>query len=58
MTAGNAFFPEAADRYASANAGTLRWMLDRPLLGAGFLNSFQGAFLEISWRLSGLSWNS
>ncbi|MBY8918460.1 hypothetical protein KUG85_18960 (plasmid) [Nitratireductor sp. L1-7-SE] len=39
MTAGNAFFPEAADRYASANAGTLRWMLDRPLLGAGFLNT-------------------
>ncbi|MHA7883375.1 AGE family epimerase/isomerase [Nitratireductor rhodophyticola] len=39
MTAGNAFFPEAADRYASANAGTLRWMLDRPRLGAGFLNT-------------------
>ncbi|WP_336071359.1 hypothetical protein [Nitratireductor rhodophyticola] len=39
MIAESAFFQEAADRYASANAGTLRWMLDRPLLGAGFLNT-------------------
>ncbi|MCV0378901.1 hypothetical protein [Nitratireductor sp.] len=39
MTAENAFFQEAATRYASANAGTLEWMLDRPALRAGFLNT-------------------
>ncbi|WP_367716041.1 hypothetical protein AB2N04_17985 [Nitratireductor sp. GISD-1A_MAKvit] len=39
MTAGNAFFQSAASRYSAANADTLNWMLDRPRLGPGFLNT-------------------
>lgn len=33
------FLQEAAERYTRANAGTLRWMLSRPPLGRGFLNT-------------------
>jgi len=33
------FLQEAAERYTHANAGTLRWMLSRPPLGRGFLNT-------------------
>jgi mannose/cellobiose epimerase-like protein (N-acyl-D-glucosamine 2-epimerase family) len=35
----DAFLKEAAARYVSANAGTLDWMLGRPPLGRGFLNT-------------------
>ena len=33
------FLATARQTYAAANAGTLRWMLARPLLGGKFLNT-------------------
>jgi len=33
------FFEQASTAYAAANAGTLYWMLQRPVLGAGLLNT-------------------
>jgi hypothetical protein len=37
------FICEAGRAYAQANAGSLRWLLARPLLGPGFLNSKQNS---------------
>ncbi|CAN7195881.1 hypothetical protein [Neorhizobium sp. LjRoot104] len=37
------FFEEARTTYAAANAGTLYWMLQRPMLGGGFLNTKQNS---------------
>ena len=37
------FFEEARITYAAANAGTLYWMLQRPALGGGFLNTKQNS---------------
>lgn len=37
------FFEEARITYAAANAGTLYWMLQRPMLGGGFLNTKQNS---------------
>ncbi|MGK9050433.1 hypothetical protein [Neorhizobium petrolearium] len=37
------FFEEARTTYAAANAGTLCWMLQRPSLGGGFLNTKQNS---------------
>ncbi|EUC01309.1 N-acylglucosamine 2-epimerase [Rhizobium sp. CF080] len=37
------FFAEARTTYAAANAGTLYWMLQRPMLGGGFLNTKQNS---------------
>lgn len=37
------FFEEARTTYAAANAGTLYWMLQRPPLGGGFLNTKQNS---------------
>ncbi|CDN52941.1 Hypothetical protein RG1141_CH05800 [Neorhizobium galegae bv. officinalis bv. officinalis str. HAMBI 1141] len=37
------FFDEARTTYAAANAGTLYWMLQRPMLGGGFLNTKQNS---------------
>ncbi len=37
------FFEEARRTYAAANAGTLYWMLQRPALGNGFLNTKQNS---------------
>lgn len=37
------FFEEARRTYAAANAGTLYWMLQRPALGEGFLNTKQNS---------------
>lgn len=37
------FFEEARTVYAAANAGTLYWMLQRPMLGGGFLNTKQNS---------------
>ncbi|SMF46131.1 N-acylglucosamine 2-epimerase (GlcNAc 2-epimerase) [Xaviernesmea oryzae] len=37
------FFEEARTTYAAANAGTLYWMLQRPTLGGGFLNTKQNS---------------
>jgi len=37
------FFEEARATYAAANAGTLYWMLQRPSLGGGFLNTKQNS---------------
>ncbi len=37
------FFAEARTTYAAANAGTLYWMLQRPMLGDGFLNTKQNS---------------
>ncbi|MFB9950342.1 hypothetical protein ACFFP0_15905 [Rhizobium puerariae] len=37
------FFKEARRTYAAANAGTLYWMLQRPVLGGGFLNIKQNS---------------
>lgn len=37
------FFEEARRAYAAANAGTLYWMLQRPALGGGFLNTKQNS---------------
>lgn len=37
------FVEEARQIYADANAASLRWLLARPLLGAGFLNSKQNS---------------
>ncbi|KAB1126780.1 AGE family epimerase/isomerase [Neorhizobium galegae] len=37
------FFEEACATYAAANAGTLYWMLQRPMLGGGFLNTKQNS---------------
>jgi mannose/cellobiose epimerase-like protein (N-acyl-D-glucosamine 2-epimerase family) len=37
------FFEEARRTYAAANAGTLYWMLQRPMLGGGFLNTKQNS---------------
>ncbi|CDZ40970.1 AGE family epimerase/isomerase [Neorhizobium galegae] len=37
------FFAEARTTYAAANAGTLYWMLQRPVLGGGFLNTKQNS---------------
>jgi hypothetical protein len=39
MSADTNFMAEARDTYVAANAATLRWMLDRPALGRGFLNT-------------------
>ncbi|WP_309083932.1 hypothetical protein [Chelativorans sp.] len=35
----SAFLQEAAERYTRANAATLEWMLSRPTLKSGFLNT-------------------
>lgn len=37
------FFEETRTTYAAANAGTLYWMLQRPMLGGGFLNTKQNS---------------
>lgn len=37
------FFEQARRCYAAANAGTLYWMLQRPMLGGGFLNTKQNS---------------
>ena len=37
------FVAQAAQVYANANAASLRWLLARPLLGPGFLNSKQNS---------------
>lgn len=37
------FLEEARRTYAAANAGTLYWMLQRPALGGGFLNTKQNS---------------
>ncbi|WP_244448009.1 AGE family epimerase/isomerase [Neorhizobium vignae] len=37
------FLEEARTTYAAANAGTLYWMLQRPMLGGGFLNTKQSS---------------
>ncbi|MBW6424273.1 hypothetical protein KX729_22725 [Rhizobium sp. XQZ8] len=37
------FFDDARTTYAAANAGTLYWMLQRPMLGGGFLNTKQNS---------------
>jgi len=37
------FFEDARRTYAAANAGTLYWMLQRPMLGGGFLNTKQNS---------------
>ncbi|WP_117190748.1 AGE family epimerase/isomerase [Rhizobium terrae] len=37
------FVTEARAIYAAANAGTLYWMLQRPVLGGGFLNTKQNS---------------
>ncbi|OHV82716.1 hypothetical protein [Rhizobium sp. LCM 4573] len=37
------FFEEARTTYAAANAGTLYWMLQRPVLAGGFLNTKQNS---------------
>ena len=37
------FVAQAAQIYANANAASLRWLLARPLLGPGFLNSKQNS---------------
>ena len=37
------FIAQAAQIYAGANAASLRWLLARPLLGPGFLNSKQNS---------------
>ncbi|WJR67881.1 hypothetical protein QTA58_03710 [Neorhizobium sp. CSC1952] len=37
------FFEETRTTYAAANAGTLYWMLQRPTLGGGFLNTKQNS---------------
>ncbi len=37
------FFEEARRTYVAANAGTLYWMLQRPALGGGFLNTKQNS---------------
>lgn len=37
------FFDAARRNYVAANAGTLYWMLQRPLLGGGFLNTKQNS---------------
>jgi hypothetical protein len=37
------FLTEARSTYAAANAGTLYWMLQRPMLGGGFLNTKQNS---------------
>ncbi|MBP1842396.1 hypothetical protein J2046_000640 [Rhizobium petrolearium] len=39
------FFEEARTIYAAANAGTLYWMLQRPMLGGGFLNTKQNSLM-------------
>ena len=43
MTAPAGFMAQAARTYAQANAASLRWLLARPLLGPGFLNSKQNS---------------
>ncbi|CDZ44828.1 AGE family epimerase/isomerase [Neorhizobium galegae] len=37
------FFENARTTYAATNAGTLYWMLQRPMLGGGFLNTKQNS---------------
>ncbi|WP_283193212.1 hypothetical protein [Rhizobium sp. AN80A] len=37
------FFEEARRTYVAANAATLYWMLQRPMLGGGFLNTKQNS---------------
>ncbi|CDZ69247.1 Hypothetical protein NGAL_HAMBI2610_08450 [Neorhizobium galegae bv. orientalis] len=37
------FLEEARATYAAANAGTLYWMLQRPMLGGGYLNTKQNS---------------
>src|SRR3546814_99354 len=37
------FFEEARRCYAAANTGTLYWMLQRPMLGGGFINTKQNS---------------
>lgn len=37
------FLAEAERSYVAANAGTMRWLLARPALGGGFLNSKQNS---------------
>ena len=43
MTFSESFIAQAAQVYADANAASLRWLLARPLLGPGFLNSKQNS---------------
>lgn len=43
MTGHAGFIAQAAQIYAEANAASLRWLLARPLLGPGFLNSKQNS---------------
>ncbi|MCR4264547.1 hypothetical protein [Nitratireductor sp. ZSWI3] len=50
MSAAAAFFREAAARYRDANAATLRWMLDRPPLGPGFLNTKMNSLTLVDYE--------
>jgi hypothetical protein len=56
------FFAEARRRYEQANAGTLRWMLARPTLGDGFVNTKQNSITladygpEDGWRGPGFTY--
>ena len=43
MSGSASFIGQAAQVYADANAASLRWLLARPLLGPGFLNSKQNS---------------
>lgn len=43
MTDNKSFIVQAAQVYIEANAANLRWLLARPLLGTGFLNSKQNS---------------
>lgn len=43
MSESTGFIAQAAQVYADANAASLRWLLARPLLGPGFLNSKQNS---------------
>jgi len=43
MTVTASFIPSARQAYVDANAGCMHWLLDRPLLGPGFLNSKQNS---------------
>jgi hypothetical protein len=46
------FIGEAARIYTAANAASLRWLLARPLLGPGFLNSKQNSITLADYSLA------
>jgi hypothetical protein len=43
------FAQEARTRYAKANAAALRWMLDRPVLQGGFLNTKMNSISQLEY---------